>query len=162
MVRYFRHYSRPDRSGRMQSVGNAMPRFLDKLDTTGGLALVRLWDSWDEIMGEMADFAKPLGHRGRKLILAAEDPMVVQEAQFLSPLILETVNRFLGEEVFDKVVFELLNGRVPLDGVVRPEAKEPPRKLKKPDKLGSLGDKLDPETPLGRCYQAYRRMFDET
>jgi len=162
MVRYFRHYSRPDRSGRVRSVADAMPRFLDRLDTTGGLALVRLWGSWEDLMGEMAAFAKPLGHRGRKLILAAEDPMVVQEAQFLGPMILETVNRFLGEEVFDKVVFELLNGRVPLDGLVRPEAVEPLRKLKKPDNLGSLGDKLDPETPLGRCYQAYRRMFDKT
>jgi hypothetical protein len=124
------------------------------------MALVRLWNEWDDLMGEMASIARPLGHRGRKLIIAAEDPMIMQEAQFMAPLMLEAINTFLGEEVFDKVVFELLNGRTPLDGAIRPEALEPPRKLKKPEKLGDL--KMDPTTPLGRCYRAYRRMFDDS
>jgi len=161
VVKYYRHYSKKGRSGRIQSVRDSLPRFLDKLDTTGGYALVQLWDAWSDLMGEMAHVARPVGHRGRKLILAAEDPMVMQEAQFLSPMILNKVNEFFGQEVFDKVVFELLNGRVPLDGVIRPEAPEPPRKLKKPDDLGGLDDKLDPDSPMGRCYQAYRRMFDD-
>lgn len=162
MARYLRHYSKRGRSNRMVRLKSALPSFLDKLDTTGGLALVRLWDAWDELMGDMASYAKPLGHRGRKLILAAEDPMVMQEAQFLAPLILEKINGFLGEEFFDKVVFELLNGRIPLDGVVRPEAPEPPRKLKKPENLGGLDEELDPDSPMGRCYRAYKRMFDES
>lgn len=161
MVRYYRHYSKKGRTSRMVSVSENLPRFFDKLDTTGGYALVQLWDAWGDLMGEMASVARPLGHRGRKLVLAAEDPMVMQEAQFLGPMILDKINGFFGEEVFDKVVFELLNGRVPLDGVVRPEAVEPPRKLKKPENLGSLNDKLDPKTPMGKCYQAYRRMFEE-
>jgi hypothetical protein len=96
------------------------------------------------------------------LVLAADDPIVMQEAQFLGPMILERVNGFLGKEVFDKVVFELLNGRVPLDGEIRPEAPKPPRKLKKPEKLGSLNEKLDPDSPVGRCYRAYQRMFDDS
>jgi len=147
------------RRPRTQQINTALPRFLNKLDTTGGYALVKLWRAWDELMGEMASMARPLGHRGTKLILAAEDPMIMQEAQFLAPMILEKINVFLGEEVFDKVVFELLNGRVPLDGEIRPEAPEPPRKLKKPKKLGNLN--LDPDTPIGKCYRAYRRMFEE-
>jgi len=162
MARYYRPYSnKKGRTNRMVSVQRDLPRFLEKLDTTGGLVLVRLWNAWDDLMGEMASVARPLGHRGRKLILAAEDPMVMQEAQFLAPMILEKINTYLGEEFFDKVVFELLNGRVPLDGDIRPEAPEPPRKLKKPKNLGDLNDKLDPDTPLGRCYRAYRRMFDD-
>jgi len=146
----------------MVRLNRALPKFLDKLDTTGGMVLVQLWRAWDDLMGEMAPLARPLGHRGSKLILAAEDPMIMQEAQFLAPMILEKVNGFFGEEFFDKVVFELLNGRVPLDGEIRPEAPEPPRKLKKPKHLGDLNEELDPNTPLGRCYRAYRRMFDET
>ncbi|QJB56975.1 DUF721 domain-containing protein [Pseudodesulfovibrio sp. zrk46] len=161
MARYFRHYSnKKGRTNRMVSVQRSLPTFLNKLDTTGGLTLVQLWNAWDELMGEMAPIARPLGHRGRKLILAAEDPMVMQEAQFLAPMILDTVNGYLGEEVFDKVTFELLNGRVPLDGVIRPEAVEPPRKLKKPKDLGKLTQLLDTDTPLGRCYRAYMRMFE--
>jgi hypothetical protein len=161
MVRYYRHYSKKGRSGRTQSVADNLSRFLDKLDTTGGYALVQLWDAWDDLMGEMAHIARPLGHRGRKLVLAAEDPMVMQEAQFLAPMILEKINGYLGQEVFDKVAFELLNGRVPLDGLVRPEAPGPLRKLKKPDNLGGLEENFDPDSPMGRCYQAYRRMFDD-
>jgi hypothetical protein len=132
---------------------------LNKLDTTGGYALVKLWRSWDELMGEMASMARPLGHRGSKLILAAEDPMIMQEAQFLAPMILEKINVFLNEEVFDKVVFELLNGRVPLDGENLQELPTPERKLKKPNQLGGLNKELDPDSPVGRCYRAYQSMF---
>lgn len=162
MARYYRHYSKRGRSNRMVSLPRALPSFLDKLDTTGGMVLVQLWRAWDDLMGEMAPIARPLGHRGTKLILAAEDPMVMQEAQFLAPMILDKINAFFGEEFFDKVAFELLNGRVPLDGEISGEIPEPPRKPKKPEKLGSLNENLDPESPLGRCYRAYQQMFDET
>lgn len=161
MVRYYRTHNKPGRSNRARRVGNALPGYLDKLDTTGGYALVKLWRAWDDIMGEMAEVARPLGHRGSKIILAAGDPIVMQEAQYLAPLLLEAINDFLGEEVFDKVGFELLNGRIPLDGAIRPEAVEPPRKLKKPKDLGKLNEELDPDSPVGKCYRAYQRMFDE-
>lgn len=162
MARYYRHYSKKGRSNRTANLQTELPRFLDKLDTTGGMALVKLWAAWDELMGEVAPLARPLGHRGKKLILAAEDPMVMQEAQFLAPMILEKINGFFGEEFFDKVTFELLNGRVPLDGETRLEAQEPPRKLKRPKNLGSLDEELGPDTPMGRCYRAYQRMFDKS
>ena len=158
MARYLRHHSRRGRTNRIVGLQSALPRFLDKLDTTGGMALVKLWRAWDDLMGEMAPLARPLGHRKGTLILAAQDPMIMQEAQFLAPMILGKINDFYGEEVFDKVTFELLNGRVPLDGAIRPEAPEPPRKLKKPKQLGDLD--VDPDTPFGRCYRAYQRMFE--
>lgn len=153
---------RPKRGNKARSVSDALPRFLDRLDTSGGRALVRLWRSWDELLGDMASMARPLGHRGSRLVLAADDPVVMQEAYYLGPMILERVNHFLGQEVFDKVVFELLNGRVPLDGETRLEAPKPPRKLKKPEKLGTLNEELDPDSPVGRCYRAYQRMFDDS
>ena len=162
MSRYRRAFGAPGRKGRTKRLNTVLPGYLDRLDTTGGKSLVRLWRAWDDLMGEMASMARPLGHRGTKIILAADDPMVMQEAQYLAPLLLETINRFLGEEVFDKVVFELLNGRIPLDGAIRPEAVEPPRKLKKPKNLGELKEELDPDSPVGRCYRAYQRMFDDT
>jgi hypothetical protein len=158
---YLRHHSRKGRHNTTVQLNRALPVFLDKLDTTGGMALIRLWRHWSTLMGEMAPLARPLGHRGGKLILAAEDPMVMQEAQFLAPMILERINGFFEEEVFDKVVFELLNGRVPLDGEFR-EPEPPPRMpMKKPEKLGTLNKKLDPDSPVGRCYRAYQRMFTD-
>ncbi len=162
MARYLRHHSRRGRNNRTVRIGRAMSSYFEKLDTTGSVMLVQLWKVWGDLMGEMAPLARPLGHRGTKLILAAEDPMIMQEAQFLAPMILEKVNGYFQQEVFDKVVFELLNGRVPLDGEIRPETPEPPRKLKKPEKLGGLEKELDPDSPIGRCYRAYRRMFDKS
>jgi len=162
MAYYRRTTDRPRRRRKAQRLGEALPNLLNGLDRAGGRDLVRLWRAWDELLGDVARMARPLGHRGGRLVLAADDPIVMQEAQFLGPMILERVNGFLGQEVFDKVVFELLNGRVPLDGEIRPEAPEPPRKLKKPEKLGSLNDKLDPDSPVGRCYRAYQRMFDDS
>ncbi|WP_272699416.1 DUF721 domain-containing protein [Desulfovibrio sp. Fe33] len=159
---YRRTTDRPKRLNKAKSVSDALPRFLNGLDRSGGRDLVRLWRSWDELLGDVAQMARPLGHRGGRLVLAADDPIVMQEAHYLGPMILERVNGFLGKEVFDKVVFELLNGRVPLDGEVRPEAPEPPRKLKKPETLGSLNDKLDPDSPVGKCYRAYQRLFDDS
>lgn len=158
---YLRHFSRKGRTNRMVRLNHALPVFLDKIDTTGGMALVQLWRAWDELMGEMAPLARPLGHRKGKLILAAEDPMVMQEAQFLAPMIMDKINAFFGEEVFDKVVFELLNGRVPLDREIPKQEDGPKRKLKKPEKLGGLDKQLDPKSPMGKCYRAYQRMFDE-
>jgi hypothetical protein len=158
---YLRHFSRKGRHNRMVRLNAALPKFMDALDTTGGMALVRLWRNWHSLMGEMAAMARPLGHRGGRIILAAEDPMVMQEAQFLGPMILEKINTFFGEEVFDKVVFELLNGRVPLDGEFPKPETPPQRPLKKPEKLGSLDKKLDPDSPVGRCYRAYQRMFTD-
>lgn len=122
---------------------------------------MRLWRAWDEIMGEMAAMARPLGHRGRKLILAAEDPMVMQEAQFLGPMILHRINEFLGQEVFDKVVFELLNGRIPLDEQKSPKPVTGSPKPQKPKDLGKISDKLDPDSPVGKCYRAYQRVFSD-
>ncbi|MEZ7197917.1 MULTISPECIES: DUF721 domain-containing protein [Pseudodesulfovibrio] len=159
---YRRTTDRTGRRRKAQRVGEALPDLLKGLDRAGGRDLVRLWRAWDELLGDVARMARPLGHRGGRLVLAADDPIVMQEAHYLGPMILERINGFLGKEVFDKVVFELLNGRVPLDGETRPEAPKPPRKLKKPEKLGSLNEKLDPDSPVGRCYRAYQRMFDDS
>ncbi|WP_285907870.1 DUF721 domain-containing protein [Pseudodesulfovibrio pelocollis] len=156
---FLRHHSRSGRRNKAVRVGSALPDFLGRLDTTGGMSLVRLWREWDRLMGEMAPLARPLGHRGSRLILAAEDPMIMQEAQYLAPLLLGKINAFLGEEVFDKVTFELLNGRVPLDGDFSKQEPPRPRQLKKPENLGGLDTALAPDSAIGRCYRAYQRMF---
>lgn len=151
-----------NRSAPAKRIGTHLTPLLDRLDTTGcNIRLVQLWRAWDDLMGDMAYMARPLGHRGNKLILAAEDPVVVQEASYLAPLILEIVNRFFGEEVFDKVLFELLNGRVPL-GRNEPEKESiPPMKHKKPGVLGTLNSTIDPHSAVGKCYRAYQKIFEE-
>jgi|MTBAKSStandDraft_2_1061841.scaffolds.fasta_scaffold00007_40 hypothetical protein len=152
--RFIRKHGGPRR------LGQALGRALVRLDAKGGLRLVRLWRAWRELLGpELAPLMRPLGHRERTLILATEDPVVAQEASFLAPLVLEKVHEFLGEEVFDKVHFELLSGRVPLDEQTAPAPAPSPARPKKPGNLGGLTALLEGDSPVARCYRAYLRLF---
>lgn len=151
------------RQRKARSMGEAISSVIESLDGADKMVMPRLWKAWPELMGpELSEMAKPLGHRKRTLILAADDPVVVQELSYFSQEIVERVNSFLGQEVFDKILFELLNGRVPLDGyeLKRPEFNDP--ELKKPKNLGKLKDKFDPNQPVGRCYLKYIRLFEES
>jgi hypothetical protein len=151
------------RQRKLRTTGEAIGSVISALDGTNNMAMPKLWKAWPELMGpDLSEMAKPLGHRKRTLILAADDPVVVQELSYFAQEIVERVNSFLGQEVFDKILFELLNGRVPLDGyeLKRPEFNDP--ELKKPRKLGGLKDKFDPDQPVGRCYLKYLRLFEES
>ncbi|MGE4293916.1 MAG: DUF721 domain-containing protein [Desulfovibrio sp.] len=143
-------------------VQEVLERLLPGLDEHGGLKLVRLWRGWPRVLGpDLAELARPLGRRGATLLLASEDPVAVQELAYFAPEILERVNDFLGEEVFDKVRFEMLDGRVPLDRQDAGTGERPGLPLNKPKKLGMLGSRIPPDSPIGRLYRAYVRMFEE-
>ncbi|CCO23814.1 DUF721 domain-containing protein [Maridesulfovibrio hydrothermalis] len=145
-----------------RSMSEAMGQFVSVMDGEYKLMIPRLWKAWPDLMGELAEFAKPLGHRKKTLILAAEDSVAAQELSYFAPEILERINLFFGEEVFDKVLFELLNGRVPLDGYKLQRTEFKDAKIKKPGKLGGLKDKFDPESAVGRCYLKYVRLFEKS
>lgn len=122
--------------------------------------LSRLWKAWPELVGpQLAEMARPLGHRRRSLILGGEDPIVLQELSFFAQEFLDKANAFLGEDFFDKVLFELIHGRASLDGE-RVSAGAPPRpKLTKIQNLGKLDYISESESALGRCYRAYVRLM---
>lgn len=142
-------------------VRREMTKMLDRLDRDGSMRLVRVWRAWDELLGEFAEMVRPLGHRGKTLLLHAEDPMIAAEAPYFSQIILERINNYFNEEVFDKVRFELLNGRVPLGKPTATARREQPLTYKKPKVLGTLNDKIDPDHPVGKCYRAYQKIFDD-
>jgi hypothetical protein len=151
----------PGRESRHRHVGNdAIMRVLSRYDKKGGLRLVRLWLEWENIVGpEVAELAKPLGHKDGTLIMHTEDAIAAQQLTYFAPEILARVNAFLGQEVFDKVRFELLNGRVPLGEKRRERPQASPLRVQRPPKLGGLAGKLDPDSAVGRCYMAYVKRF---
>ena len=133
---------------------------LARYDKKGGLRLVRLWQDWERIVGaDVAELARPVGHKERTLLLNTVDAIAAQQLTFFVPEILERVNGFFGQEVFDKVRFELLDGRVPLGKNEKAEPEPAPRPIGKPLELGGLLDKIDPDSALGRCYLAYVRHY---
>ncbi len=144
------------------TMGEAMTEFVSTLDGKNKLRLAKLWKAWPDLMGELAEFAKPLGHRKTTLILAAEDSVAAQELTYFAPEILLRINSFFGEEVFDKVLFELLNGRVPLGGYELQRTHFQRAKVKNPGNIGGMKDKFDPESAVGRCYLKYVRLFENS
>jgi Uncharacterized protein conserved in bacteria len=153
----------PGRESRHRKLGeDVLLRVISRYDKKGGLRLVRLWREWENVVGpEVAELAKPLGHKDGTLLLHAPDPIAAQQLSYYVPELLERVNAFFGELVFDKVRFELLDGKVPLG---QQEQAQPPRSTapqRMPSNLGSLVDKLDPNSAVGRCYMAYVRHFLE-
>lgn len=150
---------RKDRSGRGVSAGDAASRLLQRLGAGEELKYLRLWRHWGEVLGGLAEEARPVERRGSTLVLGVQDPIAAQELSYFQPQILARVNGFLAKECFDKVVFELLRGRVPLD-VERPKEQLAPRpEAKRPERLGGLKELAGADTPAGRAYRAYiRRM----
>lgn len=151
----------PGRESRHRKVGeDLMLRLLSRYDKKGGLGLVRLWREWESVVGpEVAELASPLGHKDGTLVLFAQDSIAAQQLSYYVPELLERVNSFFGNLVFDKVRFELLDGRVPLGQQTRIDESMPGPRPKKPSNLGGLIGKIDPDTAVGRCYMAYVRYF---
>jgi hypothetical protein len=161
-MRARRRLQHPGRESRHRKVSDeALLRLLSRDDKKGGLPLARLWRSWEEVVGpEVAELARPLGHREGALVLCAQDSVAAQQLSYYAPELLERVNAFFGKEVFDKVRFELLDGRVPLGLHNSVEAPPPARRPQKPCNLVGLVGKIDPEIAVGRCYAAYVRYFE--
>ncbi|MBU1003213.1 MAG: DUF721 domain-containing protein [Proteobacteria bacterium] len=146
---------------RIQPLSSALIKFLQDKDGQGThYHLTRLWKHWEEVVGEhIAEVARPLGHRKTTLLVGVEDHMLMQELVYYSPAILEQVNAFLGMNFFDKVHVDLIGDHASLDALPESTRKAHPLEPKKPDHLGGLLDKLDPDSPMARCYRAYVDYF---
>ncbi len=147
---------------RLAPAGEAARDLLLGLGGKERLHLAALWENWDMAMGpDIAALALPLGHKEGTLNIGAEDTMAMQELSLQSDDILERANAFMDSPFFNRVRVILLHGQRTLD-VIRPQRPllpPPPKLPPRPPRLGSLLGKLDPASPVGRCYEAYLAMF---
>ncbi len=143
----------------MQSVSQAIFKSVGEYGRER-FQLAELWKNWSTVLGSIANMARPLGTRKSTLLLGVENPVAMQELSYYSPEILERVNGFLQKKTFDKVKFDLLQGRVPLDAVhvQRPEFHKP-RPIR-PAGFGNLVGRFPSDSALGRCYAAYAALYD--
>jgi hypothetical protein len=149
------------RERRLLALGEAAGVFLDSRGGRRRRHLAALWQNWHAVLGgSLAELAFPLGHKDDILLVGAEDSMAMQELSLQSPEILERVNAFMDEGFFRRMQVSLMHGRPALASQVRSPAAPPPPVLPpKPPGLGALLGKLDPASPVTRCYEAYVAMF---
>ena len=149
-----------NRFGRALPVAGAAERLLAALGAKDELTYLRLWKAWPEVLGqELAQMARPLGRRGSLLVLGIEDSIVAQELAYFQPEILKRVNGFLGRKAFDKVTYELLRGRVPLD-LERPMGHPKAAcEVRRPSRLGGLAGRAHGDDAAARAYRAYLRLM---
>ncbi len=144
----------------MRTLADLMAVFLGGAEARRRCRVVDLYRDWEAVVGaELAGHVKPLGHRGGELRLGVSDAVAMQEMVFFVPELLARVNGWLGQNLFDKVQFDLIGNKICLDAteMSRPGFHVPA--LARPAKLGALVGKLDPGTPVGRCYEKYVRFF---
>lgn len=122
-------------------------------------SLKYLWENWDMIVGEdLLPLAKPLGNKGKILIIGADNPMDLQEIRMYYTEILERANEFLKAfdlvDYFEKIEFSLMKGKNSLTEKEHiPEHFNnilPPRPKKYGGKIDFKGNKS-----LEKCYEAF-------
>lgn len=90
-------------------------RIIERLAQDSGqevqFRLVELWNNWKIVMGPLAGLAVPLGHRGTKLVIAAEDNMAQQELTFCTDEIIARANSFLEGPYFTECQVKLRLGQ---------------------------------------------------
>ncbi len=148
---------------KMLSSQEACNLFFDKYGGKERNHLNALWKSWSAIMGEdIAGLGFPLGHNKKTLLVGSDDNMALQELSMQSMEILERANVFMDSNFFETVKFVLLQGQRPLN-LFRPRssAEHPKIQLEDLPQIGALLGKLNPESPVTLCYEAYVRLAKE-
>lgn len=149
---------------RGSSIQEAVMRFFIRSRGKERFHLLQLWDNWPMVMGvELALLAMPLGAKDSTLIIGAEDNMLLHELSFQVPEILDRANAFMHSPYFRQVRLELLQGRKALYPRSKPDVGlvNLPEERMRPEGLGSLRDKIDPESPVGKAYLEYVKSFEE-
>lgn len=122
--------------------------------------LSRLWRSWDAVLGpDLAPLARPLGHHDDRLLIGAEDAVLLQELYYMGPEIVRRVNEFLQEDFFTAVKVSLMLDHQDLDApspVLERSAGRPQEEVPVPSGA-SLG-LMDPESAVARCYARFLGM----
>ena len=119
-----------------------------------------LWDCWDVVLGdEISPLAIPLGHKKKTLIIGCKDGMEMQDLRMYEKEILERVNAFLEKPTFTKIRITLI---IDNDSVIQTEknrAVPVPRPQHQAN--GFFLNKMDPNSPIARCYAKYVRKKKE-
>lgn len=140
-----------------QPVNTLLDQWMSAVGRPEQAQLIRLWQHWPMVMGpELAGLAWPLGHRNTVLLVGGEDAMAMQELSLQSGEILERVNAFLDEPLFNEVRVSLALGKNPLDSAMAvPAQRTRPMLERGPAPAGLYLELMDANSAVARCYARF-------
>ncbi len=121
-----------------------------------------LYEHWDMVLGDyLAPLALPIGHRGKILLVAVEDNIVMSELTYSCQEILDRVHTFLDMQYFEKIELHLLQNKKPLNQILSEinSNQEVKVELIRPENLGHLNL---PEGKVRDAYLHYLSLFDKS
>ena len=91
-----------------QHIGAILPGVLKTCRRHPDAQLVRVWDLWADIVGEMiAENARPAAFKGKLIIVHVESPTWIHHLQYMKAEIIERINRALGKPLVAEIRFKV-------------------------------------------------------
>ncbi|MFP6599348.1 MAG: DUF721 domain-containing protein [Deltaproteobacteria bacterium] len=93
-------------------IGEIIGASLDRLGIDRELDDYRIWQAWDEVVGEaIRRNAEPVRLDGQRLVVAARNASWMQELTLMRGEIVERLNRWMGREVITEIFIVASGGR---------------------------------------------------
>ena len=104
-----------------EHLGRALNRTLRRLEGAYPDQAHRIWEVWETAVGEpLASHCRPVDYRNGTLVLAVNSASWMQQVQFLTGTVRDTLNRALGEDLVRQVRLRVAEAPPP------PPPDEPP------------------------------------
>jgi len=111
----------PRAKTRPEHLGRALTRTLGRIEGAYPDQAHRIWEVWGQAVGEpLASHCRPLDYRNGTLVLAVSSASWMQQVQFLTGTVRDTLNGALGEELVRQVRLRVAEAPAP------PPPAEPP------------------------------------
>lgn len=95
-----------------EPLGDIIPKSLDRLGIERDLDDYRLWQAWDEVVGDaIRRNAEPVRLDGKRLVVAARNASWMQELTMMRAEILARLNDWMGREVISEIFIVAAGGR---------------------------------------------------
>ncbi len=94
-----------------QPIGEIIPASLDRLGIERDLDDYRVWQAWDEVVGDtIRRNTEPLRLDGSRLVVAARNASWMQELTLMRAEIVERLNAWMGRKVVSEIYIVAAGG----------------------------------------------------
>lgn len=113
------------RKKKIEKLSSTLDKILSSRGMQSRISEYRIFGQWEKTVGEaIAGHARPAGLRGRKLTVAVDSSVWMQELALRKPDIIEKINAALGKDTIQSIVLRL--GEIPPMPKVYGAAEPPP------------------------------------